>query len=192
MSEGETHRGRTEAAGPERWPDLERLFGERGACGGCWCMYWRHPASEYEAGKGEVNRLRLKERIASEPPPGVIAYSADEAVGWCAVARRHEYERMKRSRILAPVDDRPVWSIVCFFVKPSHRGRGLTTRLIAGAVELAAAHGASIVEGYPVEPEKGTVPPPFAFTGLASAFRQASFEEVARRSPTRPIMRLQM
>lgn len=181
-----------EPAARERWGDLERLFGERGACGGCWCMHWRLTAAEYEAGKGEGNRRRLRERLGSEPPPGVIAYLAGEAVGWCAVAPRGEYVRMERSRILAPVDDRPVWSIVCFFVARPHRGRGLTGALIRGACELAAAHGASIVEAYPVEPQKDPMPPVFAFTGLASAFRRAAFREVERRSPTRPIMRLEL
>lgn len=175
---------------PDRWEDLETLFGDRGACGGCWCMHWRVSASDYEAGKGDLNRQRLKERVGSGPaPPGVLAYAGHEPAGWCAVSPREEYVRMERSRVLAPVDDRAVWSIVCFFVSRPHRGRGLTRRLIEGAVELAASNGASVVEGYPVEPPKGRTAPVFVFTGLASAYRAAGFEEVERRSPTRPIMR---
>jgi len=183
---------RVEPATGECWGDLERLFGERGACGGCWCMHWRLPAAEYESGKGEENRRRLRERMGSEPTPGVIAYLGDEPVGWCAVAPRSEYRRMERSRILAPVDDEPVWSIVCFFVARAHRGRGLSVALIQGAVDLAAAHGASIAEAYPVEPKTDSMPPVFAFTGLASAFRRAGFREVERRSPTRPIVRMEL
>lgn len=155
-------------------------------------MHWRLAAAEYEAGKGEENRRRLRERIGSEPPPGVIAYREEEPVGWCAVAPRDEFVRMERSRILAPVDDRPVWSIVCFFVARPHRKQGLTGALIRGACELAAAHGGSVVEAYPVEPRKNPMPPVFAFTGLASAFLRAGFGEVERRSPTRPIVRLEL
>lgn len=191
VSEGSPH-GTVEIrpATPERWPDLEALFGDRGACGGCWCMHWRRQAAAYEAAKGEGNRAALKERIETgSAPPGVLAYVAGEVAGWCSVGPRSEFVRLERSRILAPVDDEPVWSIVCFFVDRRHRGRGLSRRLVEAAVELAAGHGASIVEAYPVEPKQESMPPVFAFTGLASAFLAAGFREVERRSPTRPIMR---
>lgn len=177
-------------ATPERWSDLQRLFGDRGACGGCWCMHWRRTAAAYEEGKGAGNRAALEERVRTGAvPPGVLAYADGEVAGWCSVGPRSEFVRLANSRILAPVDDAPVWSIVCFFVDRSHRGKGLSRRLIEAAVELAAAHGASLVEAYPVEPKRASMPPVFAFTGLASAFRAAGFEEVERRSETRPIMR---
>lgn len=177
----------------ERLADVERLFGERGACGGCWCMHWRLSAADYEAGKGAENRRKLKERIEAGPaPPGVIAYIGDDPVGWCAVGPRREFVRLERSRVLAPVDDRSVWSIVCFFVAPRYRGQGVTKQLVGAAVELAAAHGATIVEGYPIQPRNGSIPPAFAFTGLASTFEDAGFWKVERRSPTRPIMRLHL
>lgn len=175
---------------PERFPDVETLFGDRGACGGCWCMHWRHPAAEYEAGKGERNRKRLRKRIEEAPvPPGVLAYRDDQPVGWCSVGPRSEFVRLENSRILAPVDDEPVWCIVCFYVAPEVRRSGVSVLLIESAAQLAADEGASIVEGYPVEPRKRPMPAAFAFTGLASAFRAAGFVEVERRSATRPIMR---
>lgn len=177
-------------AEPPRWRDLERLFGERGACGGCWCMHWRLRARDYEAGKGEGNRAGLFARVhGGGPPPGLLAYVDGEPAGWCSVGPRAEFVRLAGSRILKPVDDEPVWSIVCFFVDRAHRGRGMSVALIEAAVALAARHGARIVEAYPVEPELDAMPPVFAFTGIASAFRKAGFREVARRSPTRPIMR---
>lgn len=172
---------------PDRWPDLEALFGERGACAGCWCMWWRLPAGEFEAGKGDPNRAAFKALVGSGAEPGILAYAGDRPVGWCAVAPREDYPRFERSRILAPVDDRPVWSVTCFFVDQSSRRSGLSVALLEAAVEYVAKRGGTLVEGYPHD--KGDAPPTFVWTGLASGFQKAGFEEVARRSPTRPIMR---
>jgi GNAT superfamily N-acetyltransferase len=122
-------------------------------------------------------------------PPGLLAYLDGEPAGWISIEPREAFSKLARSRILAPVDDKPVWSIVCFFVSKACRGRGLSVALIEGAVAHARKHGARIIEGYPVEPKKRPMPPVFAFTGLASAYRKAGFKEVARRSATRPIMR---
>jgi GNAT superfamily N-acetyltransferase len=180
---------RIEPATADRWPDVVALFGPRGACGGCWCMYWRTTRSEFETLKGDGNRRRLKKLVAADPPPGVLAYLDDEPVGWCAIAPREAYESLARSRILKPVDDKPVWSITCLFVDKRHRRRGLSVRLIRGAVDLARDHGARLVEAYPIEPKKNEMPDVFAFVGLASAFTRAGFKEITRRSPTRPIMR---
>ncbi len=174
---------------PNRWPDLVRLFGERGACGGCWCMWWRSPAADFEANKGEANRRAFHAIVESGLKPGILALVDGEPAGWCAVAPRADLPRLARSRILRPVDDQPVWSITCFFVARPFRRRGLSVRLLEAAVAHAAERGASVVEGYPVEPRTDSVPDAFAWYGLASAFRAAGFEEVARRSETRPIMR---
>ncbi|MFN0171629.1 MAG: GNAT family N-acetyltransferase [Bryobacteraceae bacterium] len=173
----------------ERWPDLERLFGKRGACGGCWCMYWRRTRAEFNAGKGATNRRALMQLVESETPPGVVAYSGEEPVGWCAVAPRDTYPTLARSRILKPVDDAPVWSVSCLFVARPFRRKGVSEILIRAAAELARQHGAALVEAYPVEP-KAPMADAFVWTGLAPAFVRAGFTEVARRSPTRPILRL--
>jgi GNAT superfamily N-acetyltransferase len=175
---------------PGRWPDLEALFGPRGAVGGCWCMTMRIPRSQYARDKGEGNRRAFRAIVESGPPPGVLAYAGGDPVGWCAVGPRRDFSVLGRSRVLAPVDDAPVWSVTCFFIRKDHRRRGLSILLLREAVAFAAHHGAAIVEGYPVEPRKPEVPPVFAHTGLAAAFRAAGFVEVARRSETRPIMRL--
>ncbi len=174
---------------PERWHDLEGLFGPRGACAGCWCMYWRLPRSEFSRMSGEGNRLALKSVIETGKPAGILGYVQDQPVGWCAVAPREEYPGLQRSRLLKPVDDRPVWSVPCFFVARRFRHQGVMDRLIRSAVEYARSQGAEIVEAYPIEPKKGTFPDVYAYTGIASAFRQAGFVEVLRRSETRPIMR---
>jgi GNAT superfamily N-acetyltransferase len=173
----------------ERWPDFVRLFGERGACGGCWCMWWRLSAGEFEAGKGDRNRRAMKRIVESGRIPGIIAYSGSEPVGWCSIAPREEFPRLERSRILRPVDDKPVWSIVCLFIAKPYRKKGISVRLIRAAVEFARKRGARTVEGYAVEPRKGKTADTFAYHGPASAYRRAGFVEVARRSETRPIMR---
>jgi GNAT superfamily N-acetyltransferase len=173
----------------ERWSDVETLFGARGACGGCWCMVWRLPRPLFDQGKGDGNRAALRALVESDDPPGVLAYLDFRPIGWCAVAPREEYPALARSRILKPVDDRPVWSISCFFIARPFRRRGVTVPLLKAAVAFAAERGARIVEGYPVEPREPSVPDVFVWTGLASAFRRAGFVEVARRSESRPIMR---
>ena len=179
-------------ATPERWCDLEELFGERGACGGCWCMFWRLPRKQFDAGKGAGNKRALKRLVSTGREPGLIAYLKREPVGWCALAPRQEYVVLERSRILKPVDDQPVWSVSCLFIKKGYRRRGVSTLLLRAALEFAAKQGARIVEGYPVEPSMEKMPDPFLWHGIPSAFLRAGFREVERRSRTRPIMRFEI
>jgi len=175
---------------PSRWADLETLFGPRGACAGCWCMWWRLPAPEWKRGKGESNRRALQALVRRNVPIGVVAYRGREPAGWCAVAPRADLPRLERSRVLAPVDDTPVWSVTCFYVARPYRRGGLSTRLIEAAVKFARSRGARLVEGYPVDLRAGkSIADAWAFTGFASSFRAAGFREVERRSKTRPIMR---
>ncbi|HXF50725.1 MAG TPA: GNAT family N-acetyltransferase [Dehalococcoidia bacterium] len=174
---------------PDRWQDLETLFGPRGASGGCWCMWWRQTRAEFEEKKGEENKRAFRGIVASGQIPGLLAYVDGRPAGWCAVQPRDAFSKLDRSRTLKRVDEQPVWSVVCFFVARPYRRRGLTTALLQAAVRHAVDHGARIVEGYPVDPGEGGMPDPWVFTGLVSAFRDAGFVEVARRSPTRPIMR---
>jgi GNAT superfamily N-acetyltransferase len=174
---------------PERWSDFEKLFGPRGACGGCWCMYWRLSRTQYEDQHGDLNRRSIKALVDSGNIPGILAYADDQPVGWCSIAPREEFTTLARSRILKPVDDQPVWSVVCFFIARNQRRKGLTVQLLKAAIEHAKANGARIIEGYPVDPKDGKSPDVFVYTGLASAFKKAGFTEVLRRSETRPIMR---
>ena len=176
----------------DRWSDLEKLFGARGACGGCWCMSWRLHRAQYEQQKGARNKAAFKRIVANGPPPGVLAYAGAEPIGWCALAPREVHARLENSRVLARVDGQPVWSVTCFFVAKSFRRAGVSVQLLKAGVDLAAKLGARIVEGYPVEPKKNPMPDVFAWTGIASAFRKAGFKEVARRSPVRPLMRFEV
>ena len=174
---------------PERWDEFVELFGARGAAGGCWCMWWRLTKREFDARRGTPNRRAMKAIVDAGRAPGLLAYLDDRPVGWCAVAPREEFPRLERSRILRPVDGQPVWSVVCLYVHRSYRRRGVATGLLGAAVDHVRRQGGRIVEGYAVEPAGGEVPDLFAYHGPASAYRSAGFREVARRSPTRPIMR---
>jgi len=174
---------------PKRWSDFEKLFGPRGACGGCWCMYWRLTRTQFYEQQGELNHRNIQALVDSGNIPGILAYSGDEPIGWCSIAPREEFPTLGRSRILKPVDDQPVWSVVCFFVARNQRRKGLTVDLLKAAIDFARLNGARIVEGYPVEPKTGKAPVVFIYTGVLSAFKQAGFSEVLRRSETRPIMR---
>lgn len=174
---------------PSRWKDLENLFGERGACGGCWCMLWRLPRAKWQQQLGKKNRKALKKIVDSGEVPGILVYTGGEPIGWCAVAPRETFQLLERSRIMGKVDEKPVWSVVCFFVAKPFRQKGMSVAMLKAAAEYAGKKGAKIVEGYPVEPKRDRMPDVFANTGLASAFRQAGFKEVLRRSETRPIMR---
>ena len=173
----------------DRWSDFETLFGERGACGGCWCMLWRLNRKEFERQKGAGNRRAMKALIQSGEIPGILALSEGQPVAWCSVAPRDHFPALGRSRILKPLDEQPVWSISCLFVEKQYRRKGLSTQIIKAAVDHVKKQGGSVVEAYPVEPKKDKMPDVFAWTGLASAYVKAGFEEYARRSETRPIMR---
>ena len=156
-------------------------------------MTWRLLRPEYERQKGVGNRRALRRLVDAGEMPGLLAYDRERPIGWCALAPRERYGRLERSRILKPVDTRPVWSVVCLFVDRAYRRRGVTVALLRAAADHARDQGGLILEGYPVEPKSAKeIPPVFAFTGVASAFRKAGFREAARRSPTRPIMRLDL
>jgi len=173
----------------ERWKDFEILFGEKGACAGCWCMYWRIRQSVWEKQKGDGNKKAIKKIIFSDEVPGILAYLNDEPVGWCSVAPREEFIKLGNSRILKPVDDNLVWSVVCFFIHRNYRRKGLSVALLNAVKKFVKSNGGKIIEGYPVEPKKDKMPDAFAWTGLSEAFKKAGFKEVLRRSETRPIMR---
>ena len=152
-------------------------------------MWWRLKRSEFERQKGDGNRKAMKGIVDSGEVPGILAYTGYQPIAWCSVAPREAYPALERSRILKRVDDEPVWSIVCFFVAKPFRGKGVNRELLRAAIEYVRKQGGNIVEAYPVEPKKDRIPDVFAYTGLASTFRNAGFVEVLRRSETRPIMR---
>lgn len=155
-------------------------------------MLWRLPKKQFDSQKGTGNKLAMKAIVDSGEVPGILAFHNKIAIGWCAVAPRSRFPALSRSRILSSVDDRPCWSVACLFVDKSYRKRGVSTELLRAAATYAKSQGANLVEGYPVEPKpEKDIPPVFAWTGITKAFTRAGFNEVVRRSPTRPIMRLE-
>ena len=171
----------------ESWPALEDLFGRAGASNGCWCMYWRI-GPRYRDRPPAENKHDLRQLAGSGQPPGLLAFDGDLAVGWSELAPRADLQWLERSRHLGPVDELPVWSLPCFYVRRTHRGQGVMDALIEAAVPAAAAAGAPALEAYPVD----TAVPAHTtnvFPGVASAFTRHGFQEVARRKPDRPVMR---
>jgi GNAT superfamily N-acetyltransferase len=170
---------------PDRWLALEDLFGEKGACNGCWCMYWRIGAS-YRKRPRDDNKKDFREIVESGPPPGLLAFDGDLAVGWCQVTPRDSLAWLNRAWRLKRVDEVPVWSLSCFYVRKGYRKRGITSALIAEAVNLARQAGAPALEAYPLDAD---LTPSTSSTGYASTFARAGFKVVARHVPPRPIMR---
>jgi GNAT superfamily N-acetyltransferase len=173
----------------ERWPDVEALLGEGTVSRRCWCMWWRLPRSQYRAQKGQANQAAFQAIVSSGEVPGLLAYRDGQPIAWCALAPRESYPALERSRTLKRIDDEPVWSITCLFVAKPFRGQGVTLDLLRAAVDYAQEQGATIVEGYPFEPQEARVPEIFGATGLVSAFRRVGFVEVSRRSKSQPVMR---
>ncbi|HEX9913559.1 MAG TPA: GNAT family N-acetyltransferase [Candidatus Bathyarchaeia archaeon] len=173
----------------ENWGDFEALFTRRGVQNGCWCMYWRLKRSEFHRGYGEPNKEAMRRIVESGRTPGILVYLDEAPVGWCSVAPREEFPVLDRSPTLKRVDDKPVWSIVCFYAPEERRGRGIMGSLIKAAVGYAASRGAEIVEAYPVVPEKAWDPRYEVYTGVESTYRRLGFVEAARRSEKRIIMR---
>ena len=153
-------------------------------------MLWRLPRKQFESQKGAGNRKAMKALVDAGETTGLLAYADGQAVGWCALAPRERYPALARSRVLKPLDDQPCWSVSCLFVHRAYRNRGVSVELLRAGARHACGHGAGILEGYPVEPKDGkAIPPAFAWTGIPGAYESAGFSEVARGSPTRPIMR---
>jgi len=173
----------------ENWKDFENLFGEKGACAGCWCMYWRLRRKEYDAQRGAGTKKKMKSLVNGGNIPGLLAYDNKKPIGWCSVAPREDFPVLENSKVLKRVDSKPVWSVVCFFINKEYRKKGLSVELLNAAKNYVKNNKGKIIEGYPVEPKTSKTADVFAWTGLSSAFKKAGFIEVARRSETRPIMR---
>lgn len=180
---------------PARWGDLEQLFGSSGACAGCWCMWWRLPGPEFSRKAGAGARAALR-RITRRRPPGILAYHDRVPIGWCSVAPRVEFmprlsrwTPFRRQAEALNAGTSAVWSIVCFFVDRTYRGKRVAVRLLREAVRYAGRRGAAIVEAYPVDAAARQVTALSAYTGTAAMFRRAGFREVVRAYPARPVMR---
>lgn len=170
---------------PELWPSLEDLFGEKGACNGCWCMYCRI-GSAYKHRPREQNKDEFRQIVRRGPPPGLLAFHGDLCVGWCQLTPRESVPWLDRSWRLARVDDAPVWSLSCLYIRIGYRRRGVSTALIRAALKTAKRAKAPALEAYPFD---ASVSPSSTSTGYASTFGRLGFKVVTRRIPARPIMR---
>jgi GNAT superfamily N-acetyltransferase len=175
---------------PDRWDDLERLFGpERGADSGCWCMFWRMTRAEFDALGKPGRKAAFRKLVKSGAPLGILAYEGERPVGWCAVAPRAATPGLDRSPICKAVDAAPVWSITCFFIEPKLRRQGVMAALIDAAAKQARRAGARLVEAYPKDTGGTRIDSAAAYMGAIEPFRACGFHEVARRRPKRPVLR---
>jgi GNAT superfamily N-acetyltransferase len=176
---------------PDDWPHLARLFGANGACGGCWCMWWRVPkgGKTWDEAKGDKNRDRFRRLVKAGKVHGVLAFAGEEPVGWCAIGPRGDFPRIQSVKALRGEAAAGTWSVVCFYIPARWRGQGVATRLLDAATELAFALGACQVEGYPVAPKEvgQAIPAVFAWSGVPVLFERAGYEEIERPTATRPI-----
>jgi GNAT superfamily N-acetyltransferase len=177
---------------PAIWKDFEDLFGARGACGGCWCMWWHLSRAEWTSNKGAGNRRRMRAKVNRGEIPGLIGYLDGRPAAWCSVMPRDAYAALKRSRMLKTVDDTPAFSIPCFFVKKEYRRRGLTVKLLRAAAQHVRSLGGTLLEGYPVIARAGKMPDAFAWTGALPAFERAGFGVCAKPSASRAVVRLKL
>lgn len=169
------------------WPAFEDLFDTEGPVGRCWCLYWRVGAG-YRDRPPDANRQAFRKVVEEGPPPGLLALNDDLAVGWCQLTPRDDLPWLDRTWRLKRVDDVPVWSISCFYVRKGYRRQGVTTALLSAALDTAERAGASAVEAYPLD---AALTPSTSHTGYASTFERAGFRTVARHVPSRPIMRFE-
>lgn len=183
---------------PGRLPDLGRLFGQGGDPKWCWCAWYRARSIDFRTATADDNRRLMESATRTTTrdgrAPGLIAYRHGEPIGWVSVGPREDYGRLEHSRVLGRVDDRPVWSIVCFVVARQVRGRGIAAALLAAAVDYAREHGATMVEAYPADTSNVRIPAAAAFKGTLGMFERAGFTVVERRranrvSAERPIVR---
>ena len=174
----------------ENWNDFTVLFGEKGACGGCWCMTPRLPIAEYNKSKGEVNKRLLYNLVLANEPLGVLAYHNKESIAWCSISPKERLNQMKKSRIMGHTSEKDTWSIVCLFIKKEWRMKKVSSFIISKAVEYAFANGAEIVEAYPVVSRNNKMPDVFAWTGIWKSYEKAGFSVVKKLSETRLIVQI--
>jgi GNAT superfamily N-acetyltransferase len=177
-----------------RLPDLDALFDEGGDPKTCRCAFWRVAGSGWQDWTKAKNQAVLASLVGRDPAPGLVAYRDGRAVGWVSMGPRENYARLERSKVLARIDGKPVWSIVCFVVSRPLRGQGIARALLDAAIDYARDHGATLLEAYPVDPSRGRVPAASAFMGPLAMFEAAGFDLVERRqwnaaTPVRPIVR---
>lgn len=175
-------------ATPDLWPAIENLFGPKGACNNCWCMYWRIGA-QYRRNSPTRNKFAFKSILRQGPPPGLIAFEGDLPVGCCQLTPRKDLTWLERTWGPKTIDKTPVWSISCLYIRKGHRKKGVTAAPISAAIHAAKKANAPALEAYPLDASKS---PSATGTGYVSTFARAGFKVVARPTPPRPVMRLDL
>jgi len=172
------------------WGKFEQLFGAKGACANCWCMYYRLPKTDFHEGKYEDgNKQAMKELVWNNKPAGILAIYEEEAIAWCAFAPRKDYLKLSKSRVHKPIDDKEVWSIPCMFIHKDFRKNGISIVLLKGVIAYAREHGIRILEAYPTIQTTDKLPDSFVWIGLYKCFERAGFKIVDRTSVNRPMVR---
>lgn len=172
------------------WEKFVQLFGENGACGNCWCMYYRLSQADFNEGKlGGGNKDSMHSLVLENKPTGILAFYEDLPVAWCTFAPREHFIKLEKSRVHKRIDDKPVWSIPCFFIDKKFRGQGITVALLKGVISYARQNGIKIIEAYPTIPTTERLPESFAWIGLYKSFERAGFRIADRTSKNRPMIR---
>lgn len=172
------------------WNKFTGLFGEKGACGNCWCMYYRLLKSDFLEGKADDgNKRAMKEIVWKGKPAGILGLYEGQAIAWCAFAPREDFIKLEKSRVHRRIDDTMVWSIPCFFIDKNFRRHGVSVELLKGVIRYAEENGIEIIEAYPAIPTQAKLPDSFAWIGLFRSFESAGFEIVDRTSKNRPMVR---
>jgi GNAT superfamily N-acetyltransferase len=172
------------------WNKFVQLFGEKGACGNCWCMYYRLLKTDFEEGKSDNgNKEAMQNLVFGHQPTGILGFYEGQAIAWCAFAPREHFIKLENSRVHKRIDSNPVWSIPCFFVDKKFRRQGISVELLKGVIQYAKDRQIKIIEAYPTIPTKENLPDTFAWIGLYKSFECAGFEIVDRTSKNRPMVR---
>lgn len=180
---------RYEVLSKNNWNHFEDLLGERGGCGGCWCMAHRLKTSVYNELKGEGNHRAQKELVWEGKKNGLLLFCEDQAIGWISIAPREEFYKIENSRIYKRNDTQTIYSITCFFVRKDLRRKGISHQLIEAALDYSRCSGIKVVEAYPVIPYAAKMPDAFAWTGIYSVFQKAGFFVYSNKSKSKPLMR---
>lgn len=174
----------------DNWAGFVELFGEKGACGNCWCMFYRLGNKEYQSGKADQgNKKAMKKIVWEGRPAGLLGFVEGQAIAWCAFAPREDFIRLEKSRVHKRIDDKKVWSVPCIFIHKDFRRAGVAEKLLKEAIKYAGENGIKILEAYPVIPGQGKLPDSFAWYGFLKSFERAGFEIVDRTSKNRPMVR---
>jgi GNAT superfamily N-acetyltransferase len=179
-----------EAVTKDNWDKFAALFGARGACANCWCMFYRLKPAEFKEGKvNDINKNRMKELIWQGKQVGIIAIHEGQAIAWCAFAPREGYIKLENSRVHKRIDNEPVWSIPCFFIDKKFRRKGISVALLKGVIEYARKNKIRVIEAYPTIPTVALLPDSFVWIGLYKSFERAGFKIVDHKSKSRPMVR---